>query len=106
MHMPYYEQVCNDLQCDITGRFIDLASFQEKKNQCWQSEDTRREIKWLYFLRLDTIMKLGSAEESAAAQTTLGKTKYCSLIGKEDKSQNQNWNATNDTKSLSLIMEN
>lgn len=50
----------------LAGLLI-LRPFTESKITCRQSEDTRREMKRLQFLRLKTVMNTGTSEENVAA---------------------------------------
>jgi hypothetical protein len=58
-----------------------LRPFSKQKITSRQSEDTRREMRRLELLRLETIMKLGTAEESAIAQATIAETRFRHQIG-------------------------
>lgn len=65
-----------------------LRPFKRQKIQCRQSEDVRREMRRLEFLRLHTITEFGTAEESAGAQNVLAKTRFQKFIGNDNDEDN------------------
>ena len=68
-----------------------LRPFKIARIQCHQSEDKRREIRRLDFLRLITIMGTGTPSESSEARKLLSTTKY----------KNQEYTNGNDNDHLS-----
>jgi hypothetical protein len=80
-----------------------MRPFSKHKIMSRQSEDTRREMQRLELLRLQTIVRLGSADESANTQMALAKTNFRHQIGNDEDLSGENLNSGDPARHLARM---